>query len=73
MAVLEAAAVTLTDMAGNLPLLEKNKQLLEEECKRRTTVQEFMWGSDVHKFNPPLDVIVATDVLYNHDVVQPLI
>ena len=73
MAVLQAAAVTLTDMAGNLPLLEKNKQLLEEECKKRITVEELMWGSDVQKFNPPLDVIVATDVVYNHDVVQPLI
>lgn len=73
MAVLEAATVTLTDMAGNLPLLEKNKQLLEEDCKKRITIKELMWGSDVRIFGPPLDVIVATDVVYNHDVVQPLI
>ena len=73
MAVLEAAAVTLTDMAGNLPLLEKNKQLLEDDCKKRITVKELMWGSCVQNFDPPLDIIVATDVVYNHDVVQPLV
>ena len=101
------AAVTATDLAPNLPLLEKNSAANGERSGKyraalpRTgcvsfhpppataahttplcasaaagcdiTVREHSWGGDVAHLEPPFDFVFACDVMYIHELVQPLV
>ena len=71
------ADVTLTDLEGNLELLGANARANVHARAEPARVLPLRWG------NPPLpdaldpfrpfDVILATDVLYSHEAVEPLI
>ena len=37
------------------------------------SVKELKWGSDVESFNPPFDVIIASDLLYDMKSIPELI
>ena len=36
-------------------------------------VHELKWGASVSALTPPFDVVVACDVMYMHDAVEPLV
>ena len=68
------ADVTLTDLAGNLPLLEDNARS-NALGRAPARVVELCWGPPPlpASLGAPYDLILATDVLYSHDAVTPLV
>lgn len=64
-----AASVVLTDLPGNLPLLERNRL---ENAPQDTRVAELVWGADVTHLEPPFDIVLATDVIYDGSVIGQL-
>ena len=77
------ADVTLTDLSGNLPLLEKNVRAnsqasVEDRAKAGgASVVELTWREGPLPSHitgaGPFDLIIATDVLYSHEAVTPLV
>ena len=76
------AAVVLTDMDDNLPLLEHNVRTNCDDTANggaangAARVAALHWGctlSDEVARDGPYDLIVATDVLYVHEAVGPLV
>eukprot|EP00271_Cylindrocystis_brebissonii_P000848 TRINITY_DN11030_c0_g3_i1.p1 TRINITY_DN11030_c0_g3~~TRINITY_DN11030_c0_g3_i1.p1 ORF type:complete len:299 (+),score=21.91 TRINITY_DN11030_c0_g3_i1:467-1363(+) len=76
-ACLGTRSSVLTDQAGNLPLLEKNVRQNQPHYSggaANVSVKELSWGSSsAEAFSPPLDVLLATDVVYHHEAVAPLV
>jgi hypothetical protein len=71
------ADVTLTDQPNILPLTEHN---VGETIARNTRhsadtirVREYMWGTPTATFERPFDLILASDVAYDHRAVGPLV
>ena len=76
------ADVTLTDQPNILPLTEHN--VGETIARSRDSgatglsadkirVREYMWGTDLAPLGPPFDLILASDVAYDHRAVSPLV
>ncbi len=58
-----ARSVVLTDR--NTASAEANIEANRENLKdKQITVSQLEWGQDVSSFNPPLDVLLAADVVY---------
>ena len=71
------ADVTLTDQPNILPLTEHN---VGETAARNTghssdTIRacEYMWGTSIAPLGGPFDLILASDVAYDHRAVGPLV
>lgn len=62
--------MTLTDLPGNLPLLKEN---CVENDAQSTKVRELVWGRDVTDLEPPFDLVLATDVIYDASVIHQLV
>lgn len=62
--------MTLTDLPGNLPLLEEN---CSGNGAQSATVVQLVWGADVAHLNPPFDLVFATDVIYDGSVIHQLV
>lgn len=71
-ALLGAARVILTDLPDRLRLLQKN---VRENARANAEVMEFTWGDepDCGLVEPQPDFVVASDVVYNEDVVPDLL
>jgi hypothetical protein len=71
------ADVTLTDQPNILPLTEHNVGETIARNTRRSTdtvrVREYMWGTPTATFERPFDLILASDVAYDHRAVGPLV
>lgn len=71
------ADVTLTDQPNILPLTEHNVGETKARNPRGSTdtvrVREYMWGTSIATFERPFDLILASDVAYDHRAVDPLV
>ena len=71
------ADVTLTDQPNILPLTKHNvgETLLRAGNRgaERLRVLEYMWGTDLAPLAPPFDLVLASDVAYDHRAVSPLV
>ena len=71
------ADVTLTDQANVLPLTRRNVTATVSRClgrgAERIRVLDYQWGTDIASLGPPFDLILASDLAYDHRAVQPLI
>ncbi|GAQ88365.1 hypothetical protein KFL_004220040 [Klebsormidium nitens] len=65
-----AGSVVLTDLPGNLSLLERNRS---GNSTQDTQVSELVWGADVAHLEAPFDVVFATDVIYDGSVIHQLV
>jgi len=70
------AEVVLTDMQSVLLQLQENVNLnipSSSSNPSKVTVQQLTWGEDVRHFNPPFDMIISADVIYQCMEVESLI
>jgi hypothetical protein len=75
------ADITLTDQPKILPLTEHNVGETVARSKGcsagldadRIRVREYMWGTALEPLGPPFDLILASDVAYDHRAVSPLV
>mmetsp|Transcript_51029 Transcript_51029/g.119730 ORF Transcript_51029/g.119730 Transcript_51029/m.119730 type:complete len:216 (+) Transcript_51029:2-649(+) len=64
------AEVSLTDMEISVPLLQRNIDANQELLGGRCKAEELDWGkTPTSGFSPPLDVVLAADVVYEPAVV----
>eukprot|EP00897_Mesotaenium_endlicherianum_P005020 jgi/Mesen1/4546/ME000232S03809 len=68
---LGARDVLLTDMPENLSLLQQN--IVQNSQEEVSSVKTLMWGANVDDLHPPFDIVLATDVLYDHASITPLV
>lgn len=73
-AALGAAHVTLTDLPRLLPLLQQNVAV-NPQLASRVVVATLIWGDDeaVTALHPPVDVVLASDCLYQAAALQPFL
>jgi len=68
--------VLLTDTPRVLPQLQKNvtSNLAGLTLKHPFSIEALTWGkTELAKFQPPFDIILAADVIYSKKVVLPLL
>jgi len=73
-ALLGASSAILTDLPHLVHLLEDNvsrNSLGISGCN--VSVAPLPWGCDPKKLNPPFDLILASDVVYQEQSIEPLI
>jgi hypothetical protein len=71
------ADVTLTDQSVVLPLLQKNVADnvggAAGRGAERVSVLEYQWGTDIAALGPPYDLVVCSDLAYDHRAMTPLL
>eukprot|EP00698_Gefionella_okellyi_P025268 TRINITY_DN919_c0_g1_i2.p1 TRINITY_DN919_c0_g1~~TRINITY_DN919_c0_g1_i2.p1 ORF type:complete len:724 (-),score=160.69 TRINITY_DN919_c0_g1_i2:29-2200(-) len=66
------ADVTITDLEHVVPLMQDNvNSNCTQTCKIRAMAHS--WGSSVADLDPPYDVILCSDVIYNEKVIPQLV
>jgi len=66
--------VTLTDTPRIINQLRKNVDRNSIHAKHPFVTRELTWGkSAISTFNPPYDIILATDVIYERKMVKPFL
>ncbi|GAB4820725.1 hypothetical protein N2152v2_007771 [Parachlorella kessleri] len=70
-AALGAASVTLTDLPQLLPLIQQNIQL--NSLQERAHAAALRWGEGVAHLQPPFDLVLASDVIYQAEAVPALL
>lgn len=66
-----AKRVVLTDLPDNLLLLRTNAE--ENKTLNIVSVEALVWGSQSGHLEAPFDIIIATDVMYIVEALNPLI
>lgn len=66
-----AKEVVLTDLPDNLPLLRTNAAA--NQVSQIVSIKALVWGSKPRHLEPPYDIIVATDIMYIIEALNPLI
>jgi len=65
-AALLGANVVLTDMASVLEILQENVNINLPNPKGNVAVKELLWGEDVAHVQPPFDMILGADIIYQY-------
>lgn len=68
---LGAASVIVTDLSHLLPLLEQNIAL--NGVGSKVVAAALPWGQSVDALDPPFDLILASDVIYQEECISDLI
>jgi len=73
-AALLGAKVTLTDIPLMIEILNQNIMLNRRVIvTSNITTKVLSWGEDISEFNPPVDYIIGSDLMYDDDYVEALV
>jgi len=67
------ANIVFTDLKPMLEILDRNVKLNIVSNSYRVKVQELSWGANARNGSPFFDIIVASDVTYEDENIEPLI
>jgi len=66
-----ATSTVLTDVANQLHLIRENISL--NPAAQHITVHEYQWESDCKSLDPPFDLIICSDLVYQPETFEPLL